>query len=129
MQARLRKMEAEMASLRNMQAAVNDEPVKENGSEGKPTTPNPEGDGMQTDEAAEAVDSRSVYVGNVSTLLACLPSAYQSLGRLRGLSRGNTGAFLCLWDDKSSHHIMRQIHRPSQGVLLSHHPQKSLADL
>jgi hypothetical protein len=95
MQARLRKMEAEMASLRNMQAAVNDEPVKENGSEGKPTTPNP-----------EAVDSRSVYVGNVSTLLACLPSAYQSLGRLRGLSRGNTGAFLCLWDDKSSHHIM-----------------------
>ena len=68
MQARLNKMEAEMASLRNMQAAVNDEPVKENGSEDKPATSNPDGEGMQTDDSPETIDSRSVYVGNVRAI-------------------------------------------------------------
>lgn len=67
MQARLNKMEAEMASLRSMQAAANDDPTTEAGPSTGAVNGADEGDteGMQTDEPSEVVDSRSVYVGNV----------------------------------------------------------------
>jgi polyadenylate-binding protein 2 len=70
MQARLNKMEAEMASLRSMQAAAADGTSPE-GSTSTPAAGATQGDeeSMQTDEAAEIIDARSVYVGNVHQFL------------------------------------------------------------
>ena len=64
MQARLNKMEAEMASLRSMQAAANEDSARDADTNGKEPGTNADADGMQTDDSQETVDSRSIYVGN-----------------------------------------------------------------
>lgn len=77
MQARLKAMEEEMATLRSMQAKASDDgPAMEgdadpNAHEGSAPPSNNgasgEGQAMETDDPADVVDARSVYVGNVCT--------------------------------------------------------------
>jgi len=58
-------MEAEMASLQSMQAAVNEEKPEASNSGASEANGTGDGDSMQTDEPQELLDSRSIYVGNV----------------------------------------------------------------
>jgi hypothetical protein len=79
MKQRVAEMEAEAAKLRELTAAA--EAANNQGGSG-------EGDVNMTDEDREAVDSRSIYVGNVRLLLP-LPSSF--LSSLAGFRRGCLG--------------------------------------
>lgn len=63
MKARVREMEAEAAKLKEMQAVAEREMAAARGE----TTPTTEGgSAFLTEEEKQAVDARSIYVGNVS---------------------------------------------------------------
>lgn len=93
MKARVAEMEQEAAKLREMTAA-NEVEAEQNGATG------------MTDDEKEAVDSRSIYVGNVSLRLLCHSACEEARGagadvfvlapsgRLRLNARGDSGS-LC----------------------------------
>lgn len=109
MQDRLNKMEAEMASLRSMQAAANDDSPKDPEQNGRDSAA-PDTDTMQSDDSPELIDSRSIYVGNVRRHHFSVTLLTSYTGRLWRISRRDPGALRCLWDDKSSDYPMRQVH-------------------
>lgn len=106
-------MEAEAAKLREMTAA-SDAKQAAGATAGN-------GDVDMNDEDKEAVDSRSVYVGNVSSSLSRSRRFFAhlallgSLGRLRFYTRGDSNTFRFLWYHQPCDHPLRQVHR-SQRV-------------
>lgn len=69
MKARVKEMEAEAAKLREMQAVAEREMAGSSSDPARPGTPGAGGEGGATaavsDEEREAIDARSIYVGNV----------------------------------------------------------------
>ena len=139
MRARVAEMEAEAAKLRELTAA------SEAGSGGQGGGAGGEGmDVNMSDEDREAVDSRSIYVGNVrlpSSLatLSLSPSSAPELtqactaprrphaGRLQLDARGDPAALCVVRHHQPRHDPVRQVHRAQRVRPLSLFPCVSRA--
>jgi hypothetical protein len=119
MKKRVQEMEAEAAKLREMQAAAEAEAAA--ASAGGGSADGADGGGpMDTEDESAAVDSRSIYVGNVCALpLRASPrplTPRAHTGRLRRDARGDPGALPGVRDDQPRHHPLRQVHGAPEGV-------------